>query len=736
MFPYIKFPFQLPVKASGKLWIAACCCLFITQNLLAQAPWQKTNMPTLSELSNKLLNPPSQYSTTVTWGWDGNMTREVIARDLDKLHDVGFRAVTIEAGYGMAGKYLSEAWFQSIKMAVEEAKKRGMHIWIIDEGKYPSGFAGGKFSELRPDLKMQALMPQRLHVAGGQTIDQTISADAISAIAYNTDDKTTQNISINSGKIHFVAPSGNWDIIIAQHQYKTSPTRSANNPTKGKDGSASLMDYLNPEATKQFLAWTEEEYKKYIGGEFGKTVLGFRGDEPAFSYTTWTPKLPEAFKAQKGYDITPYLATFFIQTPTPEQQKAKADFYDVWSDMFGANYFKLEGDWCKANGLEYIVHLDKDDNMGQFVRSGGDFFKDMKDVQIPGVDAIWHQIWSDTVSNFPKFASSVSHVYNKPRAFSETFAAYRPAPNDEQAKWVLNQEMVRGINLFELMFVPSSANSGQTRLRGYMGEDAFPALMKYVNNACYLLGQGRPATQVAVYMPTTSLWMGDKAANESLIKVGEQLLNTQHDFDFVSEEALINDLELTKGSFTTASGTKYSTLIIPSISVLSNAVLEKIRTLSSQGGNVLFIDETPALLTGKNFMDAQPVQTDFSLAHINTSETTDLGSIFSKRIRVPDVKLAAVNPTVKYIHRVIKDADVYFFFNESVTDEVNTSATLKGEGFINLWNPNNNALTLEKPVAEAINGLTPVTLKLKPQETTFIIISKTKMTAPVAQNAK
>jgi hypothetical protein len=729
MFRQFKVSFHLPFIKSGKLWAALFCCAFSIHNLSAQATWQKTTMPTLAEVSDKLLNPPSQYSSTVTWGWDGNITREVIARDLDKLHDVGFRAVTIEAGYGMAGKYLSEAWFQSIKMAVEEAKKRGMHIWIIDEGKYPSGFAGGKFSELRPDLKMQALVPQRMHVAGGQTIHQTLSADAISAIAFNTDDKTTQNINISSGKLHFVAPPGNWDIVIAQHQYKTSPTRSANNPTKGKDGSASLMDYLNPEATKQFLAWTEEEYKKYIGDEFGKTVLGFRGDEPAFSYTPWTPKLPEVFKAQKGYDITPYLATFSIPTPTPEQQRVKADFYDVWSDMFGQNYFKLEGDWCKANGMEYMVHLDKDDNMGQFVRSGGDFFKDMKDVQIPGVDAIWHQIWSDTVSNFPKFASSVSHVYNKPRALSESFAAYRPAPNDEQAKWVLNQQMVRGINLFELMFVSSSAKSGQANLRGYMGEAGFPALVKYVNNACYLLSQGRPATQVAVYMPTTSLWMGYMNANTSLIHIGEQLLNTQHDFDFVSDEALAHDLTLIKGSLLTTSGTAYKTVVVPSVAVLSQAVFNKLKAFTAQGGTVIFAGDTPELLTGKNFKAADGAAGSFfTWARVADDPSTQINS--------SDVKLNAAAPFVKYIHRVIKDADIYFFFNESLTNEVNTTATLKGEGFINQWDPTNNTLALETPVAATANGLAPVTLKLKPQETTFIIISKTKMKAPVAPIAK
>ena len=47
-------------------------------------------------------------------------------------------------------------------MAVEMAKSKGMHVYIVDEGKYPSGFAGGKFSQERSDLRMQGMNAQRI----------------------------------------------------------------------------------------------------------------------------------------------------------------------------------------------------------------------------------------------------------------------------------------------------------------------------------------------------------------------------------------------------------------------------------------------------------------------------------------------------------------------------------------------------------------------------------------------
>ena len=86
------------------------------------------------------------------------------------------------------------------------------------------------------------------------------------------------------------------------------------------------------------------------------------------------------------------------------------------------------------------------------VKAEGDYFRALSKVQIPGVDAIWNQIWPSTLNDFPKLASSVAHVYGKPRAFSESFAAYHISPTIPQAKFVVDHQIARGINFFEFMF--------------------------------------------------------------------------------------------------------------------------------------------------------------------------------------------------------------------------------------------------------------------------------------------
>jgi len=147
--------------------------------------------------------------------------------------------------------------------------------------------------------------------------------------------------------------------------------------TIAKDSLYTLIDYLDPEATRAFLKTTHEAYQRVFGNEFGKTVLGFFGDEPDYTgFLPWTPRLLEEFQKQKGYDLKPYLPQFFAGKLRDEAQRARADYYDVWSGIFRDSFFGVQADWCARNNLEYLVHLDHEETMMALVRSEGDYFRD------------------------------------------------------------------------------------------------------------------------------------------------------------------------------------------------------------------------------------------------------------------------------------------------------------------------------------------------------------------------
>jgi hypothetical protein len=154
--------------------------------------------------------------------------------------------------------------------------------------------------------------------------------------------------------------TGAWELTFIRHAYRTSPTRNDNGERRRRHQGHTLhADKLSRSRRRPntYLKVIYETYEKAVGDEFGKTVLGFRGDETDFTgFSPWTPKLLETFQKVKGYDFKPYIPQIFGGgRVTPEAQRAKADYWDVWSGMFRDNFYKRMEDWCTARNMEYMV---------------------------------------------------------------------------------------------------------------------------------------------------------------------------------------------------------------------------------------------------------------------------------------------------------------------------------------------------------------------------------------------
>ena len=73
------------------------------------------------------------------------------------------------------------------------------------------------------------------------------------------------------------------------------------------------IDALNPESTKKFIEYTHEQYKKWIGHEFGKGMPGFYTDELAMLLLSagnnyiipWSKHMFKIFREANGYDSNP-----------------------------------------------------------------------------------------------------------------------------------------------------------------------------------------------------------------------------------------------------------------------------------------------------------------------------------------------------------------------------------------------------------------------------------------------
>ena len=363
----------------------------------------------------------------------------------------------------------------------------------------------------------------------------------------------------------------------------------------------------------------------------------------------------------------------------------------------------------------------------QLVRSEGSFFRDMQYVQVPGIDSIWHQIWTDTISDFPRLASSVAHVYGHPRAFTESFAAYRPEPDLPMVEYILNEQFVRGINLVETMYYPATSTPNRGGPAKYMQDRAYPALLAYVRRMSYLMSMGRPDANVALYLPSASMWLGNAASDTQFVSTERLLSEHQIDFDIVDEDFLRSP------DMTTRSGNTYRAVIIPDPEVLSAAMLARLQTFTRSGNKVLFIGNTPKLIANKTILDARPATpTDFSWATIvpvTLPETptppaqpptvppapivvaTEILAAL-KSITQQDATLDTPDTAVRLIHRKLKDAEVYLFFNESASATSHSVIFKTKPQHIEVWDPESGTVT---PVT------TPA-LNLKPYETRILVV--------------
>jgi hypothetical protein len=340
----------------------------------AQRSWQQITVPSIREAAANFHTPPREYGA-IHWAiWGGDLTRERIVREFDTLVANGIYVVNFGPARGMNPKYLSPEHLALTKFAVEEAAKRGMKVWLADEGSYPSGFAGGKISAEYPQLTMQGIVADmRISVAPGQTISMPAPPDTLGALIVAPEARPGSRptpegsgpppgsppgpelLPLRDGRIQWTAPpDGRREVVLVRHVFRSSPTRYINRAdgTYSKDSLYSLIDYLNPEATRAFLKTTHEVYKQLFGDQFGKTVLGFFGDEPDYTgFMPWSPALLEKFQAQKGYDLQPYLPLLFAPKMTPEVWRVKADYWDVWSGIFQNSFFGVQAGLVRPEQL-------------------------------------------------------------------------------------------------------------------------------------------------------------------------------------------------------------------------------------------------------------------------------------------------------------------------------------------------------------------------------------------------
>ena len=110
-----------------------------------------------------------------------------------------------------------------------------------------------------------------------------------------------------------------------------------------------FADVLNPEAVTEFIRLTHERYRRRYGEKFGTTIRSIFVDE---TQPGWSARLPDAFRAEYGYDLIERLPALQDEIH-PEHLRVAYDLHRLRYKLFCQAWEEPISAWCRAHGLAY-----------------------------------------------------------------------------------------------------------------------------------------------------------------------------------------------------------------------------------------------------------------------------------------------------------------------------------------------------------------------------------------------
>ena len=95
--------------------------------------------------------------------WMRGEDEQIIRTELAKIYKSGIRSVCLEAR--PHPDYAGEKWWHDVDIVIDEAKKRGMTIWILDDAHFPTGMANNGLAK-HPEKARRFLVSQFVDVVG------------------------------------------------------------------------------------------------------------------------------------------------------------------------------------------------------------------------------------------------------------------------------------------------------------------------------------------------------------------------------------------------------------------------------------------------------------------------------------------------------------------------------------------------------------------------------------------
>ena len=416
----------------------------------------------------------------------------------------------------MSPEYLSDAYLDRFEVIYRECARLGMSCCFYDEAGWPSGSAGGRVRAAHPEP-----WAPRYQTPEGEQVEPF------------------------------------------------TPEKAAPLPNLLVSGPA-----------EKFLELTHERFFRRFPRLFG-TQIGYAFmDEPRIPSCwkdlriAWAPDLAETFLKRKGYELTPWIPQLIAETAPPQ---VSIDYHDLLSQLFVERFLAPVKKWCRAHHILSGGHFGGEDEPERLPHGHGHIMRSLRQMDLPGVDAIWRQVFPGGANRiFPKYASSVARQAGRKHVLGDLFAVYGNGVTPEQRCFLADYMLVRGVDLLVLSKI-ALTNRKQFLLgcRPHFGPvdplwKYSASFHAYCERVAKAVTSGKPEVDTVLYFDQRSAWAGEPYRAESARlreKTAAELLARQCDFDFADDDALsratVEDGKLVIGKMA------YSCLIVPETKFMS-----------------------------------------------------------------------------------------------------------------------------------------------------------------------
>jgi hypothetical protein len=481
-------------------------------------------------------NPTRHYSNGPLWVWNDLLTDKQIRESLRELARQDVKQVWVHPRPGLMTPYLSSEWFRLWRLALREAEKLDMNVWIYDENSYPSGFAGGFVPDAMPESRGRGLAFRESKTQ--PTWDTNIVG------VYRLDGGSRENVTsrIKAGEQ------------LSGTNYLVAHLRWAEN--RAWHGGRFYVNLLSPGVTEKFMEVTYGPYKKELGQHFGKRIPGIFTDEPnirpVHGTLPWSEIIAEEFQKRWGYDLLDHLPS--LHRKVGDFRKVRHNYFQVLHEQFVELWARPNYEYCAENNLEWTGHYwDHDwpdcigvpDNMAMYAWH-----------QRPAIDCLMNQYREATDAQFGNVRmvrelSSVANQLGIKRTLCETYGAAGWDLRFEDMKRIGDWLQVLGVNTINehLTFVTIRGARKRDHPQSFSYHapwwEAYHVPARYFARLSAALSQGEQINTVAVLQPTTTAWMYQDDHGR-LNEIGNTFFDlvmaleaAQVEYDLVSEDILV-----------------------------------------------------------------------------------------------------------------------------------------------------------------------------------------------------